>query len=453
MYKLYAATFMYYKIEKPDLSKIDEKKVIKFLFEDRKNDIFPFIVQTMEPVYQYWDDVKYKSLPEYITGEEFWFLVKKIRELQSSKSPIKAEAGGYFNWLKLSKLEKFLHEIDLNMGGNLFSFSKDIDDKVKYKFISKGVMEEAIASSQLEGAVTTRRLAKQMLREGKKPKTVSENMIVNNYEAIKLIEEKYKDRKLDLKLLLELHQIITKNTQVKPEDQGRLRFDSDDIIVANEEDLIYHEPPKEKFVKAEIQRFISFANDELEESFLHPVIKAIMLHFWIGYLHPFVDGNGRLARLMFYWYLLKKGYWAFAYLPISRTIKRAHAQYIKAYVYSEQDSQDITYFIDYNIRKIELARREFEEYLNYQSKKNSQMRMISKNKYELNDRQIKLLQYLCDNPDGRTTNKTHMRINDISRMTAYNDLKYLKKHLLIFPKKAGNKVIYYGTKKIAELFK
>jgi Fic family protein len=444
---------MYYKIEKPDLSNIDEKEVMKFLFEDKKNVVYPLIIQTMEPIYQYWDDVKYKSLPEYISGEEFWFLVKKIREFQFSKSPIKTETGEHFNWLKLSKLEKFLHEIDLNMGGNLFSFSKDIDDKVKYKFISKGVMEEAIASSQLEGAVTTRKLAKQMLREGKKPKTVSEHMIVNNYEAIKLIEEKYKDRKLDLELLLELHRIITKNTQVKPADQGRLRFDSDKIIVANEEDLIYHEPPKEKFVKTEIQHFISFANDELGEPFLHPVIKAIMLHFWIGYLYPFVDGNGRLARLMFYWYLLKKGYWAFAYLPISRTIKRAHAQYIKAYVYSEQDNLDLTYFIDYNIRKIELARREFEEYLDYQSKKNSQMRAISKSKYELNDRQIKLLQYLCDNPDGRTTNKAHMSINDISRMTAFNDLKYLEKHRFIFPKRVGKEVIYYGTEKISELFK
>lgn len=443
---------MHYKLEKPDLSKFDIAKAMRLLLIDRKKELFPLIEETTEPVYQYWDKVKYKSMPQGISVEEFWFLVKTMRETQFVKSPIKTEAGESFKWLKLPRLEKFLHEVDLNMGGNLFSFSKDIGDKTKYKFISKGVMEEAIASSQLEGAITTRKLAKQMLREGKRPKTVSEHMIVNNYEAIKLIEEEYKDRKLDLALLLELHRIITKNTQVDPKDQGRLRLDSDEIIVANEENLIYHEPPSEKFVKNEIERLIVFANDDLEEAFLHPVIKAIMLHFWIGYLHPFADGNGRLARLMFYWYLLKRNYWAFAYLPISRTIKRAHAQYNKAYICAEQDDQDLTYFIDYNTRKIELARREFEEYLKRQSKKNSQMRIAAKSKHELNDRQIKLLQYLCDNLDGRTTIKAHMSINDISRMTAFNDLKYLEKHEFIFPKKIGREVFYYGAEKIKELF-
>lgn len=443
---------MHYKLEKPDLSKIDKERAMKSLLLERRKELFPLVDETREPVYQYWDKVKYKSLPQSISAEEFWFFVKIIREAQFVKSPIKTETGESFKWLKLPRLEKFLHEIDLNMGGNLFSFGKDIDDKTKYKFISKGVMEEAIASSQLEGAVTTRKLAKQMLREGKKPKTVSEHMIVNNYEAIKLIEEEYKDRKLDLALLLELHRIITKNTQVAPKDQGRLRLDSDEIIVANKEDLIYHEPPSEKFVKAEVERFIAFANDDLEETFLHPVIKAIMLHFWIGYLHPFVDGNGRLARLMFYWYLLKKNYWAFAYLPISRTIKRAHAQYVKAYVYAEQDGQDLTYFVDYNTRKIELARREFEEYLCCQSKKNSQMRIIAKSKHELNDRQIKLLQYLCDNPDGKTTTRAHMGINDVSRMTAFNDLKYFKKQKFLLPKKKGKEVFYFGTERIKELF-
>ncbi|MFZ2225882.1 MAG: Fic family protein [Candidatus Moraniibacteriota bacterium] len=443
---------MHYKLEKPDLSNVDKEKAIKLLISERKEELFPLIDETMEPVYQYWDKVKYKSLPLGISAEEFWFLVKTIREAQFARSPIRTETGENFKWLKLPRLEKFLHEIDLNMGGNLFSFSKDINDKTKYKFISKGVMEEAIASSQLEGAVTTRKLAKQMLREGKKPKTISEHMIVNNYEAIKLIEEDYKNKKLDLALLLELHRIITKNTQVNPGDQGRLRLDSDEIIVANEENLIYHEPPSEKFVKIEIERFIAFANDDLEEAFLHPVIKAIMLHFWIGYLHPFVDGNGRLARLMFYWYLLKKNYWAFAYLPISRTIKRAHAQYIKAYVYTEQDEQDLTYFIDYNTRKIELARREFDDYLSDQSRKNSQMGAIAKSKHELNDRQIKLLQYLCDNPDGRTAIRAHMSINDISRMTAFNDLKYLENNKFLFSKKIGREVFYYGAEKIKELF-
>jgi len=56
-------------------------------------------------------------------------------------------------------------------------------------------------------------------------------------------------------------------------------------------------------------KLIEFANDEnITTGFIHPVIKAILLHFWIGYLHPFCDGNGRTARALFYWYLLKNDY-------------------------------------------------------------------------------------------------------------------------------------------------
>ncbi len=117
-----------------------------------------------------------------------------------------------------------------------------------------------------------------------------------------------------------------------------------------------------------MEKLIQFSNDEPENAtFIHPVIKAIIIHFWIGYLHPFTDGNGRLARLLFYWYLIKEGYWAFVYLPISKAIKLSPKQYSMAYIYSEQDDNDMTYFIDYNIKKIKLAVREFKKYLEKKS--------------------------------------------------------------------------------------
>ena len=104
-------------------------------------------------------------------------------------------------------------------------------------------------------------------------------------------------------------------------------------------------------------------NDNLEDPyFVHPLIKAILLHFWLGYLHPFTDGNGRFARTIFYWYLLRHKYWAVSYLPVSRVIRNAPAQYRDAYVYSEQDDRDATYFVDYNLHKIMQAKREFEDY-------------------------------------------------------------------------------------------
>ena len=324
-----------YVLEKPDISSFDQKEILDFVFQDYFEQIF---FTTSYPVYLYWDTIKYKKLPSNSPVEKIWAAIKFFRWIKSSPTIIQAENNQPFRWYpQLPGIEEFLHQIDLNTGGHLSLHSSDIDEKSKMKFVSRGIVEEAIASSQLEGASTTRKLAKKFLAEGRKPHTAAEHMILNNYNSMKAIEENFKNKPLTLDLFFELHSMVVKNTVPKNE-LFCFRKDNDNIVV---EDALgkftYHTPPKINFAKKEIERLLKFANDTLEEPFLHPVIKAIMLHFWIGYLHPFTDGNGRLARLIFYWYLLRKDYWAFSYLPISTIIRKSPAQYVKSYVYSEQD--------------------------------------------------------------------------------------------------------------------
>src|SRR5205814_10028127 len=52
----------------------------------------------------------------------------------------------------------------------------------------------------------------------------------------------------------------------------------------------------------------------------HPMVRSMILHFWLAYDHPFVDGNGRTARALFYWSMLRNGYWMFEYITISKII-------------------------------------------------------------------------------------------------------------------------------------
>jgi len=445
---------MLYKLKKPDLSKINfgevSEKILKQDTEETQK-IAKLIQETFQPIYLYWDKIKHKQLPKGISPEVFWMLVKFVRNNQAIKSEIKNENGKYFTWIKLSGIEEFFHKMDLHTGGSFFSVKKDTDEKNKQKLIFRGIMEEAIASSQLEGASTTRKVAKQFLREGRKPKNESEQMILNNYQTMQIIENEYKDRKIDLALIFELHKMITKNT-IPENEQGKFRENKDNIIISDNSNVIYHQPPKVLFVKNEMERFIKFANDELEGQFLHPLIKAIMLHFWIGYLHPFTDGNGRLARVMFHWYLLRKGYWAFSYLSISKTVKKSPAQYGNAYVYSEQDDLDLTYFIDYNIRKIKSAIDDFEEYLERRFEDNLKMNKLSKAKYNFNERQIQLLQYLYGDSNERTSLNMHMNIYQVTKKTAIKDLKSLEKLKFLFSKRQGRNVYYYATDKIKRLF-
>jgi len=445
---------MLYKLEKPDLSKIKQEEIAKIFNAENKAEISDFIKKTSDSEYLYWDKILFKEpSPKNISKEELWFFIKFIRDSQSIKTIIKDKNGKVFSWSKLAYFEEFFHDLDMNTGGELFVEKSGINKGNKQKLITRGIMEEAIASSQLEGAATTRQAAKKMLREGRLPKNESEQMIVNSYLTMTLIEDEYKDKEMSMALLKELHHLITKNTLDSENEEPRLRKKGDPICVSDDvSGFVYHEGPDMEIVEKELDKLIRFANDETGESFIHPIIKAIMLHFWIGYLHPFTDGNGRLARLLFYWYLMKKGYWAFAYLPISKVIKRSPKQYIMAYVHSEQDDNDLTYFIDYNIKKIKLAVNEFLEYLEKQSKENSKMKRTCEEKYNLSIRQVQLLQYLHGDKEQRTSLVAHMNVNQVTKKTSSKDLKDLVNKEFLTRVKKGRSVYYYGTDKIKELF-
>jgi Fic family protein len=409
------------------------------------------VFDTAYPEYLYWDNVKYKPFDVNKSHEAVWAAIKIQRKFSSVVTPIKTEQGQDFRWYKnLPRLEEFLHEMDLNMGGNL-SVGK-IDEKNKRKFIARGIVEEAIASSQLEGASTTRKLAKQFLKEGRKPRTHAEHMILNNYQAMQAIDEDFKNKELTLGLLFELHAMVVKGT-VDVGDLQRFRRDSEQIVVeGGDGKFIYHVPPSVKFMEQEIERFLKFANDDLTGGFIHPVIKAIMLHFWIGYLHPFTDGNGRLARLIFYWYLLKNNYWAFIYLPISTIIRQSPVQYAMAYVYSEQDDFDLTYFIDYNIRKIKMAQKDFERYTQELAQKSKKIQTTAQFKYNLNERQLQSMQFFWENREEYTTPTMYMKMYQVSKSTAIRDLQYLLKKEFVYQRKMGRKTCYFAAEKISELF-
>lgn len=448
-------------LEKPDASKMNQKKAITHLAQlGQMSNVFPdFFDSVNMPNYLYWDKFQYKSWDHLkykisfaaLSKEELWFLVRQFRNVIAKNTFLKAKDEFFFRWVRLATTDEFLHKIDTYTGAKIsptaFSFNES------RQLIIHGIMEEAIASSQLEGAHTTRAAAKKMLLEARQPTNESEQMILNNYRTIMAIEQEYKKSALSLDLIFELHHKLTAGT-LPAKDQGRLRTDKDPVVVEGNigtSTYISHIPPREKFLKAEMERLIVFANDEESKDFLHPIIKAIFLHFWIGYLHPFVDGNGRLARALFYWYLLKKGYWMMMYLPISTFIKKAPAQYAMAYIYTEQDNFDLTYFFDFHIKKILQSLEDFENYLARKTEENKKLERLFDGKIILNERQKKLLHYLLSDEAASTTMTSHAELYNISRQTAAKDLKELEETDLLISKREGKYTRYYPSAKLKEL--
>jgi len=299
------------------------------------------------------------------------------------------------------------------------------------------LVEEAIASSMIEGAVTTRKKAKDMFKKGRKPKDRSEQMIFNNYLTIKKIKELINEP-LTPELLTQIQEAITKDTLEEAGYEGRFREAGDEQIeVIDGSGQVLHLPPNATDLPELIKSLCDFANSDNEDEFIHPVLKAIVLHFWLAYIHPFMDGNGRASRALFYWYLLKKKYWLFEYLSISRIILKAPTQYYRAFLYSEVDDGDMTYFIRFHLRAINLAIKELKTYLaRKQEQAINTSRKLARHP-DLNYRQKALLSKALSKTDSEFTPQTHMQAHNVVYETARNDLLGLVKKSFLEKIKKG----------------
>ena len=254
-----------------------------------------------------------------------------------------------------------LHDFDMNLGGSLGTKSIIPTTDKSYYLISS-IMEEAIASSQMEGASTTRRIAKDMLRKKLKPINKSQQMIVNNYETISMISNN-KVADFSVKALLDIHRSIATKTLDNSEDEGIFRRNDDIFVVDGITGHVAHTPPSHVDIEAMVLDLCEFANNDDSNNFVHPILKGIIIHFILAYIHPFVDGNGRTARSLFYWYMIKKGYWLTEYLSISRIIYTNKKSYEKSFLYTENDDNDLSYFIQYHLNVMKKAFEELKKFL------------------------------------------------------------------------------------------
>lgn len=375
-------------------------------------------LKKIQDEYLYWDKIKYKA--KDCTPVELWSVVKLFRLLKSKEIKFHIYK---FNYVVTDYIQKSLHQFDMNIGGTLGS-NIGIAETDKTKFMLSSIMEEAISSSQMEGANTTRKKAKEMIQQEKKPKNKSEQMILNNFNTMKYIVQ-HKNEGLTVENLLYIHKLITNNTLDNPDDEGKFR-DTDDVHVVNHtnSEIVYTPPPQSELEKL-INDLCVFFNSEGEE-FVHPIIKGCIIHFMIGWIHPFTDGNGRAARAVFYWYMLKNGYWLTEYLSISRIIKDSKSQYEKAYLYSEIDDNDLTYFITYHMKTMEKAFEALKEYINRKQKEVFQAAKFLKIP-GVNDRMAQILKLINEDSDRILNSKEIEARFNISNFTARTDLKALVK--------------------------
>lgn len=421
--------------EKPvDWKKIFKEESKHVLDVIKEKDLFEQIFD-FNKRYLYWSELKYRVKDEK-DAKYIWTFMKILRSEKYEKLGINSINMKYS---LISDFNKKLHHFDKQLAGNIEVQSKCLGLQKRYMISS--LMEEAIASSIIEGASTTRRVAKSMLQEKRKPKNKSEKMIVNNFETMQYILD-IKEKRITPELILEIQRKVTKGTLDDSEDEGHFR-DNNEIVVGHnmQPEIIAHIPPDYKEVPSLIQKLCDFANSESEE-FIHPIIKGIILHFLVGYIHPFNDGNGRTARSVYYWYMLSQGYWLFEYMSLSRRIVRSRKEYDLAYLYTECDEMDLTYFIKYNIKCIDESLSDLMDYVKRKQREQQEIKKIIQKFPELNLRQGMIIEELMRNPNKMFTIKEIAATFRVVYQTARTDLLFLSTKGFIIKKVSGRTFVF-----------
>jgi Fic family protein len=368
--------------------------------------------------YLYWDQVKYLIKADPFTNRMLWFAAKKLRMFNYKRIPF----GRYsFRYTLTDEILGLLYELDRNIGGMLSSASM-IPAQDKNKYLVSSIMEEAIASSQMEGASTTRKVAKEMLRKNDKPKNKGQQMIFNNYQTINYIKD-IAQTDFSLERLKETHRLITVHTLDNANEEGVIRKNDNIWVMDGITGSIAHNPPSFTEIDTLLNDLEVFFNTS-GDYFIHPILKGIIIHFMLAYIHPFSGGNGRTARSLFYWYLLKQGYWMMEYLSISRIFYKNKRQYEKAFLCTEYDENDLTYFILYHLKTMKNAFEELKLYLKRKTEESNSISLITQIQ-GINLRQAQILDIITKSPTMIITVKEIENRFAISNQTAKTNLDQL----------------------------
>ncbi len=392
-----------------------------------------------------WRNIRYAH-PKTYPADVWWSLLLLARNPMPISDTLVGKNGMPFLYANTSEVQRLLHEIDQNAGFAISSespMSKQNFSDMRRNYLQQSQVMEAISSSQMEGAATTRAVARQMLAECRPPSTPSEQMIVNNYATISALED-WKTEPLTQELLFRIHRTLTRGTLAQGQ-QGRYRRPQEDIRVMSPTGETVYLPPPAEHLPHRLETLMAFANQPNAERvpFLHPVLKAILLHTLFAYEHPFCDGNGRTARALFYWSLLRDGYWLSPYISISHELSKDRKAYDRAYLDMESCHLDTTYCLLVNLRAFAAGIHHLHAHILRENERTAQTRLRFGK--QLNPRQLALLEHTLRHENHHYTISEHLRWHGITLNTARADLTDLVAKGYLLSRKVGRSLYFTDT--------
>jgi len=392
--------------------------------------------------YLHWDDLRHREPPDGLTREGWWLALKIQRLIARQELPLVDGSGHSFNVVMADGVLELLQRVDSTLSGRIEVGEQVTDPASRDRYVVSALMEEAIASSQLEGASTTRRVAKDMLRSGRLPRTEGERMIANNYRAMTWVQQHQRDP-VSRERVLMLHRILMEGAIEPADAAGRLRRADEQVRVFDvTTGEVVHVPPPAEELDTRLDRLVNLANDAVPGRFIHPVVRAIAVHFALAYDHPFVDGNGRTARALFQWVLLRNNYWLSEFLSPSVVANRAPAAYARAFQLTETDENDLTYFVQQQLDALDKAIQHLHKYLQRKQQELKAAERLLRDDSDLNSRQLALLSHALRHADATYTMESHGSSHRIAYATARGDLLGLVRRRFLEKRRVGKRDVF-----------
>jgi len=375
-------------------------------------------------------------LPGDLSLAEVWKRVQADRENRSEALPLIDEHGENFWFVNTKPLQAKLHQIDSRGKDSLF---EAIRSEIRDELVLDSIIDEAWASNVIEGAFTTHKRAQELVRRNLTPKDKNELMMKNNYLAMKhLLEHRNLDFNIDF--LLEIHRIITQDTLDDPEYCGKFR--DDEVSILDRTGSLIFRPMGYEKIRPHLDNLVFWVNTHSDEEFIHPVLKASVIHFYLVYIHPFFDGNGRTARAIFYFYLLKNRYEFFKYFSISVLIAKQKEKYYKSIKDVEDFDNDLTYFLLYSADVVVKSIDEILEKILKKYQSSMLFRKLDERGIYLNKRQRKFIKLSIDHDQKSINTRKYEKLFKVSYGTARSDLNDLVEEGILEKKKLGKGFIY-----------
>ena len=409
-----------------------------------------------ESRYLPWDAMRHRSPPDDLTHEQWWAATKIARMTVRRRLPLADQHGKPFYYCLPDDVMRNVDFISTNTGGRLGLNEEVTNPITRDRYLVDSLIEESVTSSQIEGASTSRRVAREMIRSGRPPRDRSEKMILNNFRAMERVGE-LRHEPLTVDLICEIQRIVTEGTLENPESAGRFQTPGDArIAVYDDQGNILYTPPPAETVPERMRLLCDFANASTGASkpYLPGVLRALTIHFMIGYEHPFEDGNGRTARILFYWSMLNQGFWITEFISVSRILKRAQVKYARSYLFTEGDDNDLTYFFDYHLGVIHAAIDHLNQYLVQKVAEVRELRTKLRDEADsLNSRQLALVQNALKHPDATYSVLSHGMSHRVSGETARQDLVALEQAKLLERRRVGKRFVYAPVSNLADAIK